>query len=269
MGLVFPRRIGGVHYYPNKVVHGLWIVVRNVPGKLYEIAQLIYRHKLNILSVDTSVEVLIEGLGYVGVFLVIDLTDNPYVNLREIAEEIRKIEGVYLCEHIPPKAQGLVIDEKTLPLLGAGDRRIVIVSEGGIMGLLGNARKKLGDYIYGVVSWHTGYATGGNIYSEIKEYGIKEPLNFFDLFCKVCVVYGGFDRYEIVKFDEENEVVEVRVWGNVECKIAKLIGQAGSYFAKGMLAGFLSKLFGVDIRGDEIKCIAKGDEYCEFRFYKE
>jgi len=45
------------------------------------------------------------------------------------------------------------------------------------------------------------------------------------------------------------------------CKPSK---EPSGYFFKGVLAGLLTKIENRDVIVEEVKCIAKGDEYCMF-----
>ena len=57
----------------------------------------------------------------------------------------------------------------------------------------------------------------------------------------------------------------MRLHGNFEC--TPFIGKKDrpvSHLIRGGLAGVFKEAYGRDFRVREVKCIAKGDEYCEF-----
>lgn len=69
--------------------------------------------------------------------------------------------------------------------------------------------------------------------------------------------------FETVDF--ENGAGKIIVVGSFET-VNHRSNQPSCHFLRGFLAGFLSELFAKEVSVDEEKCVAKGDEYCQFTF---
>jgi predicted hydrocarbon binding protein len=85
--------------------------------------------------------------------------------------------------------------------------------------------------------------------------GLQEVLHIYDAV--------GWGRVEVVSFDKPSKTATVRMRDNFECSVAG--GRdPSSHFVRGHLAGAFSAVFGSEAKVVETKCIAVGDEYCEF-----
>jgi len=65
--------------------------------------------------------------------------------------------------------------------------------------------------------------------------------------------------------DLEHGKGKIKVLNSFESLTQKCT-QPSCHFFRGFLAGFLSELFGRDILLSEVKCVGRGDDYCEFEF---
>lgn len=82
---------------------------------------------------------------------------------------------------------------------------------------------------------------------------------------------GWLGRVEMIKFDPEKEIV-IRAKKQFEAYGYKKRGikltSAGCNFLRGVAAGLFSALIGKEFEAEEVKCVAKGDEFCEMRIYR-
>ena len=62
----------------------------------------------------------------------------------------------------------------------------------------------------------------------------------------------------------EKGEVAIKVYDSSECELFKGSKKCESHLIRGMLAGWFSQLFRKEVKVREVKCIAKGDSYCQF-----
>jgi predicted hydrocarbon binding protein len=74
----------------------------------------------------------------------------------------------------------------------------------------------------------------------------------------------GWGRFELAECDPDGRRIVIRVYDNFEDTLAMDLENYQSSFLRGYLVGLVSVLFARACRGVEAKCIARGDEFCEF-----
>ena len=89
---------------------------------------------------------------------------------------------------------------------------------------------------------------------------VNEAVNFL----AIRTALHGWAIVEIVELDDEKRNVTLRLFDNWECSMFKGSSEPRSHYIRGVLDGFFSSLFKVEMEAKETKCIAKGDPYCEF-----
>ncbi len=68
-----------------------------------------------------------------------------------------------------------------------------------------------------------------------------------------------------IKVDLKRKRARIRVSKNFECELGKGSNELYSYFYRGILAGFFARIFRKEVQAEEVRCIARGDPYCEFK----
>lgn len=73
----------------------------------------------------------------------------------------------------------------------------------------------------------------------------------------------GHGRFEILRY-----IDKVECWIRAD-ELSECIGvkaeEPNSHLFRGILSGILSRLWNSKVSVEEVKCVAKGDDYCEFR----
>jgi len=72
----------------------------------------------------------------------------------------------------------------------------------------------------------------------------------------------GWASIETLNWSDDGIGIRIRADGLVECQL--LERHKGSHMFRGFISGILSRLFGKELLAKEVKCVSKGDEYCEF-----
>jgi len=75
----------------------------------------------------------------------------------------------------------------------------------------------------------------------------------------------GFGKLEIVSIDRIRKVVYARIYDSFEGELFRGSGNMSCNFIRGILAGWFSRYFNSNVVAEELKCIAKGDPYCEMK----
>ena len=233
------------------------ISMKNVPGAMGQVASEVARHGVNILSGYMSAHPG-EELGYVTFFA--DITDAT-ISLEELAAALKQLDVVVELEVHEAEVPGLIVDAAHFPLLFLGQEVVVID-----LRMIGHMFSRL-DEVFGtgasVILYEMGVRAGKVIVEEVVECGIREE----DVL-KVLAALGvarGWGITEILSWDPRAVRLVLRVWENFECKpLAGRKRKPHSHFMRGVIAGIVSKLTGQPVKVREVKCLAKGDPYCEF-----
>ena len=179
----------------------------------------------------------------------------------ELAREFRMLEFVDDVKVIRPLFDGLTVDNEFFPLTLAG-KRAVILRRDLYEGLLRKLKSRMGTG-YAALLYHTGYEIGCTVfddYLKMAEGDLKRAL----LVGKWIFKHVGLGEMEMGMIDLKGKRAVIKVYNSSECELFKGSKQPESHFIRGMIAGWLSRFFGERAYAKETKCIAKGDEYCEF-----
>lgn len=196
----------------------------------------------------------------------VDLTEAD-VPLEDLAQELNRIRGVKSVKVIHPMVEGLITDTASKRLLVMGDRALIFrkpLYEGFAVGI----RRQFGSageaFLY-----YTGYESGiklGESYRRIAEsLGVEDPIEIAQKIAAPVAMSMGFGRAELVEASLRPPQATIRMYENPECELGLYSKKPYSHFIRGIVAGILTQLFGVEMMAEETQCIAKGDPYCEFK----
>lgn len=260
--------IGRFLFLPGRKVFGVLVESELKPEVLKEIADLGFRHGVLVPTIQYNMvkekKEKIVGFGFA------DLT-NADISIEELAEKIHKIEGVKKVQIIHPTVDGFVTDHLSARLILAGDRAI-IMRKPGYEGLIVGMKAQFGTageaFLY-----HTGYETGiryGKSHQEFAEkLGVKDPIQILRMISMPLYISMGFGKPEVVEASAKPPKAVIRVYECFECELGVGSKKAYSNFIRGVFAGLLAQLFGKSMEAKELRCIAKGDAYCEFEITPE
>ena len=230
------------------------VLVENVPGMIAKIARAVAERGINILW-GVHHEADEPSFGWWCFF--IDATD---VDVEPLLESIRQVEGVkrvYSSETVFGK---LALDIHHAEQV-FGEDRVIELRQRWLVGALNNIYEKWGEDGR-FLMYQLGYYGGYESCREWRERSDLEGRELAELDLRVIEVLGWVRQAELVEFDPDAGVAVVRTWGSFESVIER--GRPSCHFMRGELAGFFSAMFGRGLYGTEVKCEAKGDQYCEF-----
>ena len=252
MGEYDPSRI---LYIPNKKLFGYWMFLENIPGVLEKVSKVFASYGVNILKVIiTTVERGADALFYC------DLTDSS-ITEDELLKKLKKLREVKEVKLIKPIIKGLLIDDIHFPITISGERYILL-RENSFRELVKGMRDELGTAAEAFL-YYTGKKIGEEIWRDLDMYtmDIEEKLQIFKSMFK----NNGLG---IIEINITTEASNVKVYDSLECKQGIGSKEPYSHLIRGILGGLFKRIYSHEVKVKEVKCIAVGDEYCEFNIIK-
>ncbi|MHC1629169.1 MAG: V4R domain-containing protein [Candidatus Nezhaarchaeales archaeon] len=173
--------------------------------------------------------------------------------------------------------RGWAIDSFFFPLV-IGDARILCIIEPYMLRAFMSLKNMLGTAVDAFI-YHMGYQYGKHIASSVKSlFGVSEKtlseevisiiIDFFTCSARVM----GWALIETEKLDIRSVKVTFKVYDSWESwTYFKLYGKSKvpiCYLTKGVMAGMVSEIFGIEVTADEEMCQARGDPYCLLKIEK-
>jgi len=180
-----------------------------------------------------------------------------------LGEEIKRVRYVDEVDVIKPLFEGFTTDKFFFPLIMAGDRAIIL-RKPLYEGLIKRLRSELGSG-YEAILYYMGVEMGREAFKDhIKVAG--RDLNRLIIVVEEFFRLVGFGVIKITDI-ELGKKCTIRVFDNFECELFTDLKESSSHLIRGILAGWFAEASGISdisrIRAVEVKCIAKGDPYCE------
>lgn len=255
--------IGRFLLLPGRKLYGFVVEAEPKPGVLSEIAGIPSRYNAVILYVSYSM--LVPGEKTITALSFVDLTSAD-VSAEELMEEVRRLSSVKAVKMVKPVAEGFVVDN-FFSRLRLHENRAIILREQGYRGLISGIRERFGSggeaFLY-YVGFEIGVGYGRSHRELGLKLGITDPVRVYrdisvNLFNSV-----GFGRMEVVEIRRYPPGATLRVYDSFECELGLGAGKPYSHLIRGMIAGVLTVLFDRKVKARETRCIARGDQYCEF-----
>jgi|Deesub1362B_J571_1020462.scaffolds.fasta_scaffold00004_355 predicted hydrocarbon binding protein len=258
-----PFDIGRFIVSSGRKIYGFLIKATFKHDNLLEIVSLLTKHNVKILFLSFSRPTIpaevVTSLSFC------DFTEAD-ISVDELKKEIKLINSVEQIEIIYPETNGFIADTASFPLK-IGENRAIIIRDIGYKGLLTDIRTKFGSaaeaFLY-YLGFEAGLEYGKDHKRIAEEVGLKEAEEIHDNISMPLFISVGYGRMEKIEFKKDKPYVLLRVYDNFECELGKGSNTVFSHFVRGMIAGVLSELLGINIYTKEIRCIAMGDPYCEF-----
>jgi len=227
-------------------------------GILSELTSILASYNVPILFLSLSrpdVGVPLSAL------LFVDLTDSR-INEEDLREKMSRVEGVEEIDFIKPLFDGMLVDVH-FEKLSMGSRRAVLFREPLYKALIKETVKQLGSGGFALL-YHIGLFMGKSVYEDyVNMIGREDPELLLEV-SKAFYKMTGLGVIEHIYVDLEKKEALIRVYDSFECSLYKGEKKPVSSLVRGIFAGWFGKLFKADMEVKEVKCIAVGDDYCEF-----
>jgi len=245
-------------YLKGGELYQLAIRLKNIPGSLAEIANILHSRNVNILhgfhAICPDREEAVWGF-------FINLKDSN-VKIENLINEILNLESTIEVKFSRPIIDGLVVDNLHFPMRVMGERGIVIKID--VFAKIRNRlREKFGSGAYFIL-YQMGKATGEKqVKNIIEKYCLDKITALKVILAQIAAIGWGIS--EIESFNEEKKEASIIVRELFECTPFKgRSREPTSHLFRGCLAGILSQLFGNPTLVVEVECVAKGDPNCRF-----
>ena len=252
--------VGRVFFIPGCKLGGFRVVAEREHGVIRKALDVCSKYNACLISLHFT----LTPKGEKAFTLIYDLT-GCNIPLKEVAEEIRKIESIKEVTLIEQQAQGFLADTSS-PIITAGGMRAIVLREIVWSILINKIREKFGSGGEALL-YYMGVDMGLEAAIEHKKraeaLGLREPDKITRILGASIFTSTGWGRMQIDKFTLNPHYALITVYNNFECEI----GQASkpySQLTRGLIAGYLSHLLGLEMEVNETECLARGDPHCRF-----
>jgi predicted hydrocarbon binding protein/predicted amino acid-binding ACT domain protein len=225
---------------------------------------LLAKHEINILGI-VSESISKKDEIEVSMFLEVPEKEVDALDLeRKLRDEINKekmsfVKKIKVYDHL----NNFDADVVHFPLF-VGSLRVITFPTSLLGETIKSLMKVFNPSAVRAMFWYQGKEFGRLVEEfyerEFSIVNVNEAVNFL----AIRTALHGWAIVEIVELDDERRNVTLRLFNNWECSMFKGSSEPRSHYIRGVLDGFFSSLFKVEMEAKETKCIAKGDPYCEF-----
>jgi len=256
---LLPKDVFVMYFAAGKTLAEFIAYSKGEPYILKNIISLLEDHGVEPLSCNVS------RIGeYCTIIIFADFT-NAKASPDEVKRNLEKIKGIERVESISERVHGLMFDELSFPITtNMGKARALIL----LVDTLSNALKRIkSEWSTGAEAflYYLGYDLG---YESARTFRQKIVYRREEVLEVLKVIQAlGWGKIEDLTVEFESKRGSLKVYDLFESKTS--VGEFATpkcHMFRGFLAGFLSQLLETNIRVFEIRCIAKGDPYCEFVF---
>ncbi len=235
-------------------------ITENRIGILRDVAQAVAQRGGDILYLHLQV-----GEGGKGtIFFIVDAS-NSALNFEELVETLNRIEGVGNVDLILPVREGLLIDTLNFPAY-VGNSRVAIMRDVLLRSAKDELERRIGpeatDALLYNIGFEMGLGAGEDHRKMARSVGIEDPREVLELVTVPLFKTLGYGEAEL---DLREDGGTIRLYRNIECEVAGMVGRASCSLIRGMWAGVLTSILGREVTVEEVRCTAAGDGYCELR----
>lgn len=187
--------------------------------------------------------------------------------IEVVVEELKAIPGVGEVLVSKPK-QGFIVDTIYFPLTARGGVPVMTFSIEMLAKMLMNFKKLYGSGAFSML-YEMGKDYGAGIGKHFKSIALSarpftSSRELIDEFFNFMRSAGWFmPEIELSEGDKPSAVIKLR-----ECfedRHGERTSEPNCPYVRGFLTGFFNSIYGKDFTSQEVKCISRGDPYCEFQ----
>ena len=235
---------------------GYDVTLANIPGALKFVTSIPEKYGLNIVYLEACG--ISEESGRF--FIAIDLKDGS-ITSEELLKEFRGNRNFVISINISPTLEDIIFPSRFC-IKDLGGLRAILLSLANMKGIILGIKKEMGS-VGDTFLYHLGHNVGEEIYRMY-----AEPRKINDVIKGVLLLEAlarGAGWGDVTEYEKLNDKIIIRFEQLWECEIQKNItDKPASNYVRGILTGFFKSLLRREISVEETKCIAKGDQYCQF-----
>jgi len=259
LSVIIPKRV----FTLEEAKHGeklyeVRIILRDVPGALAKAAKVLADANVNIKTGSVFYVTGHPELGFWASFLDVSKATR---SVHELEEELRRLDVVTDVTFEEPKPAPF--ETLHFPLLH-GKTRAVIMPLGTVWALWDGLEKILLPSGLAAVHYDAGKRSGEHTATRLKEmYGLESTDLILALTQALKATGWGIAEARDIDFKELSgtiiikECFEAVAWRKKSYRVC--------HWTRGFIAGAASVVFGKSVEAVEVRCLATGDEQCEFK----
>ena len=256
--MYIPKRLYSLDFFRlGEWLYQVCIVLRDVPGALAKATKVLADANVNV---KTSSSFYLEGYPETGIWSAFIDVSKANKSLKEIETELRKLDVV--LDVILKEPKPAPFESIHFPVLH-GNTRAVIMPRGMFWALWTAFERVFAHSGLIVVLYDSGKGMGEHAAKRIsKMFGLRGK-QLMEALAQAGQA-TGWAITEIRQIDFKSCSATIVVKDGFEAAVWQKKPYTVCHWTRGYLAGYLSVVFNKQVEATETKCLAKGDEYCEF-----
>ena len=242
---------------PGEKSHQICVFLKDVPGALTKAAKVLAEANVNIKTGSTFYLAEYPNVGIWSSF--VDVS-KATMTVKKVEGELRKT-GVVLDVAIK-EPKPTPFESLHFPTLH-GTTRAIIMPIGMFWALWDGFERILQHSGLAAVLYSAGKEVGEHAATRLKEMFNAEGEDLVQALAQV-VQASGWGTTEVRLINFKHPSATILVMDCFEAAAWRKKPYTVCHWTRGYLAGYMSAVFGKSVEAVEIKCMAKGDEHCEF-----
>lgn len=244
----------------NHKIYGLALEAKVEKGNLRRLAELADSLDITIRYIQFSMEEA--GKPTVNAIAFLDFSKAKATPQEALEILTNSYDFVKNARIIKPQGRGVIFDDYFFPLIAA-DERAVVFRKSVYEALFNGVKEKFGT-AGDAMLYYQGFSIGAEILNHYMKIAKSDKIEDMVEVAKAINFTLGWGVIDNVSIDAERGQAKLRIYQSFECELGKGRDKPQSQFYRGAIAGIFTRLFGKDVEVKETRCIAMGDQYCEF-----
>jgi len=257
---VYPKRtFTFVESKLGEDIYEMRVTLKDVPGALAKASSVVAEAGVNIKTSIVFHLLPEEKRGFWSAF--IDVSKSK-MQTDELTKRLNELDVVLDVEIVKPEPAAY--DIMHFPVLH-GEERAVVMPISLLRNLFEEIEKILTSSGFAAVFYNAGRRSGENFAEYYrKKFNPKTKEELIKLLF-LCVKAIGWGMVKTCSLDLNRMRGTIRLLNNIEGAMRENKGREPiCHWTRGFLAGYLSAATGREVGVREVRCMGKGDEFCEF-----
>jgi len=246
----------------NEEVYEICVLLKDVQGAVAKTAKTLVDANVNIRTGILFDAVEYEGRGYWTAFIDVSKASKTVQQLEKELKQLNVVLDVKIEKPIPA-----LYDVMHFPILHGTSRAILMPIEL-FSSLWEEIEKILTPSGFEAVFYNAGKRSGGYIAKILSQRSSSEIETMVAAFKQAtkAIGWGVIISWEI---EPERLSAKIEIKECFEAVLRKDANRKVCHWTRGVLAGYMSKLFGETVEAVETKCVATGDDVCCFHIKRK
>lgn len=243
---------------PGEKLYELSVLLKDVKGAVADVAKLLAESDVNL---KTGSLFYVPGKQEVGCWTTFIDVSKCTKSIAELERELQLLDVVLDVKFSEPKPAPYEI--RHFPILHGYERAVIMPIE--LFGEMWDAVEKiLSPSGFAAVFYDVGKKTGNFIIKKLEDRYKLQGSELVEALGQAVKALGfGLPEVKVIDFQKSSGIIIIR--DCMEALARKKKHYKVCHWSRGFIAGAFSHVFGEPVDVVENKCLAFGDEYCEFQ----